>query len=201
MRAYPGTIFLLVAVLAYVCPTAEAQETSTLEPGRPVTRQLRSGGRHSYSLTLATNQTVEIECEQMGVDVVMTAVDPGGNVVSVSNAAAAFAGIERLFFIADAAGSYRIDVESGRPGTVAGSYTLLLAATRRPSENDVVRAEAMKLTGETRALLLTSDGRFERATHAATKLDRAVALFEKANDRQGMANALFHLGTIIGNEF
>ena len=201
MRTCPPTVFLLFGFLLVVCPTANAQQISALDPGRPVTRQLRAGERHSYSLQITANQAVEIRCTQMGVDVVITAVDTTGRTVTVSNAPPSFTGVERLFFISDTPGFYRIDVEVGRPGTGTGSYALSVEEVRPANENDAPRAEAMKLLGDTRGLLQTSEGRFERATQATANLDRAVALFEKADDRQGMANSLFHLGNIIGNEF
>src|SRR5262245_3929002 len=45
-----------------------AQEIISLEPGKPVERELSGGQSHSYKITLVPGQYLRIEVEQRGID-------------------------------------------------------------------------------------------------------------------------------------
>ncbi|MDQ3042401.1 MAG: tetratricopeptide repeat protein, partial [Acidobacteriota bacterium] len=171
-----------------------------LKLNAPVSRELKSGERHFYLIKATEKEFVEIVCERKGVDVALSAFSPTGEKISVSNAPSGFAGRDRLAFVAEKAGAYRIELGSRRPGNIIGNYTILLKDERVANENDLARAEAMKLLGDAREILHGAENRVEKATKALEKLEKAVKLFEKSNDLQGQVNALFQIGNITGNE-
>ncbi|HEY0461084.1 MAG TPA: tetratricopeptide repeat protein, partial [Pyrinomonadaceae bacterium] len=179
----------------------EEEETGVLVLKAPVVRDFKTGARHIFSVSVREKEAVEITCERRGVDIGLAVFAPTGEKISVSNAPAGFAGFDRIFFIAETAGEYRLELDSRRPGSLTGSYTILLKDQRAATEADFVRAAAMKLLGEARAELTGAENRFEKSARAAESLEKALALFEQAEDLQGQAIALFHIALIKGYEF
>src|SRR5262249_5012059 len=55
-----------------------AQESISLEPGKPVERELSGGQSHSYKITTVSGQYMHIAVEQRGIDVAVAGVTPGG---------------------------------------------------------------------------------------------------------------------------
>lgn len=195
-----ATVFLS-AVLTGVVFGFNPQDTVALTLNAPVSRDFKSGAKHFYTVAARENEVVEITCERRGVDTSLGAFAPDGTKISLSNAPGGFAGFDRLFFIAEKTGAYRIELDSRRPGNFAGSYTILLKATRAATETDSRRAKAMSLSGDARTDLFGADNRLEKASEALEKLEKALALFEKSDDLQGQAETLFHLALINGYEF
>lgn len=177
------------------------QETAPLLLNAPLTRDFKTGERHFFSVSARETEVIEISCERRGVDIGLTAFAPTGEKISISNAPAGFAGFDRLFFVAEKTGEYRIELDSRRPGNLSGSYTILLKDKHAAGEDDLKRAAAMKLLGETRVGLFGAENRLKKADEAVEKLAEALALFEKTGDLQGQANTLFHLGLINGYEY
>jgi CHAT domain-containing protein/tetratricopeptide (TPR) repeat protein len=194
------TIFLYV-FLTGVIFGFDSQESVPLLPNAPLTRDFKAGERQFFTISARQNEVVEITCERRGVDLGLTAFAPAGEKISISNAPAGFAGFDRLFFVAEKSGEYRIELDSRRPGKMSGSYTILLKSERAASENDVKRAGAMKLLGEARAVLFGAENRLKKADEAIENLQKALALFEATGDLQGQATALFHIALINGYEY
>ncbi len=167
----------------------------------PISRDFKNGEKHFYSVTARENEFIEIVCDRKGVDIGLAVFAPNGEKLSTSNATDGFAGRDSLAFIAEKAGEYRIELNSHRPGNIIGSYTILLKDKRVANENDLTRSAAMKFLGEAREILNGAENRYEKATQALEKLEKAVSLFEKSNDLQGQATALFHIANITANEF
>ena len=177
-----------------------AQEAAPLLLNAPVARELKTGAKHVFTISAPENEAFEITCERRGIDVSLAAWSPEDEKISVSNSPGGFSGSDRLFFIAERAGEYRVTVESRRMGSTAGSYRLLLKAARQAGEDDARRAEAMKLLGEARLILVGAEDRLQKAGEALSKLDKARALFEKTDDLQGQAETLFQMANIEGYE-
>ena len=93
--------FLLYAIpfALFACSVASAQNTLTTL-NTPLTRELKAGDRHSFSIVAVANEAVEIVCERNGIDVGISIYSPRGEFVSASNAPAGFAGFDRAFFVA-----------------------------------------------------------------------------------------------------
>jgi CHAT domain-containing protein len=179
----------------------DAQEPAPLLLNAPVSRDFKSGAKHVFFAAARENEVLEITCERRGVDVALAAFAPNGEKISVSNSPGGFAGFDRLLFIAEKSGDYRIELDSRRPGSTGGSYTILLKSARAASGDDLTRVGAMKLLGEARESLVGAENRLKKAGEALEKLEKARALFEKSEDLQGQAVALFHLANIKGYEF
>src|SRR5262249_10396524 len=55
-----------------------AQESISLEPGKPLERELSGGQSHSYKITTVSGQYLHIEVEQRGIDVAVALFTPDG---------------------------------------------------------------------------------------------------------------------------
>src|SRR5215468_8081976 len=58
--------------------TPSAQESISLEPGKPVERELSGGQSHSYKIALISGQYFHIAVEQRGIDVAVALFTPDG---------------------------------------------------------------------------------------------------------------------------
>src|SRR5262249_10883155 len=55
-----------------------AQETDSLEPGRPIERELSGGQSHSYKITMISGQYLQVVVAQRGIDVAVALFAPDG---------------------------------------------------------------------------------------------------------------------------
>jgi tetratricopeptide (TPR) repeat protein len=200
-RSQPKIVVFLIFLFSLSVSNALAEEAVLLKLNVPVSRELKSGERHFYSVKAAEKEFVEIVCRREGVDVVLSAFSRTGEKVSVSNAPGGFAGFDRLAFVAEEAGDYRIELASRRPGNIVGNYSIALKDERAATENDSMRADAMDSLGEAREIMHGAENRVEKAARAIEKLEKSLALFKKSNDPEGAAAALFHIAFITANEY
>ena len=179
----------------------KAQDIAPLSVNAPLMRESKGGERHFFTVAARENEVIEIVCERKGVDIGLTAFAPTGEKISVSNAPGGFAGFDRLFFIPEKTGEYRIELASRRPIKSSGNYTILLKPARAANETDVKRAEAFRLSGEAREILSGAENRLEKAAAALEKLEKSQVIFEKTGDLEGQATTLFHIALVNGYEF
>jgi len=59
-----------------------AQETDSLEPGKPIERELSGGQSHYYKITLISGQYLQVVVDQRGIDVAATIFTPDGKKIS-----------------------------------------------------------------------------------------------------------------------
>src|SRR5262245_14119689 len=57
---------------------AGAEDAVTLEPGKPISRELASGQRHTYQIKLSLDQFLQVIVEQQGIDLLVQVVWPDG---------------------------------------------------------------------------------------------------------------------------
>src|SRR5437870_3083520 len=82
-----GLLLLLVAqtnthsarLLAPASAAAQGEtDVRSLEPGKPIERELAGGQAHSYQITLSAGQYLNVMVEQQGIDVVVALFGPDG---------------------------------------------------------------------------------------------------------------------------
>jgi hypothetical protein len=59
-----------------------AQETDSLEPGKPIERELSGGQSHSYKITMISGQYLQVVVDQRGIDVAVALFTPDGKKIS-----------------------------------------------------------------------------------------------------------------------
>lgn len=127
------------------------QEVRTLEPGKPIDREIAGGQSHSYQLTMTAGQFVIIDIEQRAIDLFEQVLGPDGQIVAEFDNDWRPNGTDRVEFMADASGVYRLNLRPDYRGTT-GSYELRVVELRAATERDRLLHEAHKLSTKSRRL-------------------------------------------------
>jgi len=81
-----------------------AQESISLEPCKPIERELSGGQSHSYKITTVSGQYLHIEVEQRGIDVAVALFTPDGKKICEVDGEQVTVGAETVSVIAEATG-------------------------------------------------------------------------------------------------
>ncbi|MGH9837545.1 MAG: tetratricopeptide repeat protein [Blastocatellia bacterium] len=152
-----------------------AQDALPLEPGKPITRELAGGQSHPYRITLDAGQYLNVVVEQRGIDVVVTLFGPDDKQIAEFDAEIRRHGQEIVSQVAEAAGSYRLNVQAKQKEAPAGHYEIRVAELRAATENDRDLQEARKLIVE--MIRLYRAGKYGEARPLA---ERALEIREKS---------------------
>src|SRR5437879_39727 len=99
----------LIRAIAFVS-LATALSAQQLELGKPIQRELAGGQSHSYVVRLEARQFLHVVVTQLGVDVLVSLFGPDGQKVTEVDTVIGLQGSERLFWVAQTAGDYRLEV-------------------------------------------------------------------------------------------
>ena len=154
---------------------ANRADVRRLEAAQQITRELKSGDEHSYEVVLAADQYVEVVAEQHGINLAMALIGPTGQKLMEVDTVKSKDGTELLARIAEAVGTYRIDVRVVGKNAAPGSYRITLRVPRTPTELDRVLEQARRLSEESRNL--RAKGAYGEALAPA---QAALALREQA---------------------
>ena len=176
---------MLLVVCVLVAESAAAQnklEVQTLEPGKPIEREMAGGQSHNYQITLSAGQYLKVIVDQRGIDVVVTLFAPDGKQLLEVDSPNGTDGPEPLAWVADLNGVYRLEVRSLEKDAKAGRYEGRLMELRKATANDraeiersLAFLEAQQLSGE--ADKLRDVGQYDKALPLAA---RALTITEKA---------------------
>src|SRR5262245_30476322 len=122
--------------------TPGAQESVSLEPGKPIERELSGGGSHSYKITMISGQYLHIVVEQRGIDVVMALFAPDGKKIREADIWRATVGAEAISVIAEATGAYIIEMRSTEKTAQTGRYQVKIDELREATAGDKYRVAA-----------------------------------------------------------
>ncbi|HEX7958962.1 MAG TPA: CHAT domain-containing tetratricopeptide repeat protein [Terriglobales bacterium] len=151
-------------------PTAIA----TLEPGKPLDRELNAGQTHSYQVAVSEGQHVTIVVEQHGIDVVVKCFGPDGKLIADTDLENRPNGEERAELAAERTGSYRFDIEPRYKMLPGGRYEIRLVDIRPATENEKALQEARELY--TSAYYDIVDGKYDEAQ---SMLEKTLEIREK----------------------
>jgi CHAT domain-containing protein/Tfp pilus assembly protein PilF len=186
-----GVAFVLVALLPIAgqaqgsCPTVGNQ---TLTPNEVVHRRIEAGSTHYYELTLGQQQFAQINIEQRGIDLKLSATAPQfSSSVDHPNG---FFGPETLSLLAPVATTYCIAV------AVVGQYEpqdyeMRVDGPRQPTATDQDTVAAERVYAE--AQILRSKGAFSQALE---KYIQAFALWGKAGDLRHQGYSSTNIGRV-----
>jgi CHAT domain-containing protein/Flp pilus assembly protein TadD len=148
-------------------PAQENQPHTQLEPGRPIERELAGGQYHSYRMALIAGQYVKLVVDKRGIDVTVKLFGPDGKQITEFESEIRMQGEETVEWVAEEAGSYRLDVVVKQKDALPGGYEIQVVELRRATERDRDLYKAYKLFTEFPRLYL------------AGKYDEALALIER----------------------
>jgi tetratricopeptide (TPR) repeat protein len=152
-----------------------------LEAGRPIERELSGGRSHSYEITMAAGQYLQLVVDQRGIDVVVAFFAPDGEKRSEVDSPNGSAGPETVSAIAEAAGTYKIEVRSLEKAAEAGRYEVKIEELRVATAEDKYRVEAWAVFQQAKQL---GDGPLEAKRRSIERYREALELFRKAGARK-----------------
>jgi CHAT domain-containing protein/predicted negative regulator of RcsB-dependent stress response len=190
---------LRIGARAVQAPTSErgaapsAQESISLEPGKPVERELSGDQSHAYKITMVSGQYSRVVVEQRGIDVMVALFTPDGKKIGEVDGEQMAARSETISAIAEVPGAYRIEVRSAKKTAQTGRYQVKIEELREATAEDKDRVAAGALYREA---WLSRRGTLEERRKCVEKYQEALVLYRRANDSLGEAEALNSIGQV-----
>src|SRR5262245_34329623 len=119
------------------------QESSSLEFGKPIERELSGGESHFYKITIGSGRLLRIVVRQRGIDMVVVLFAPDGKKISEADSEHSIEGSETVSAIAEAPGAYLIEARSAEKTAKEGRYEIKVEELRAATAGDKYR-----VTGE-----------------------------------------------------
>lgn len=170
---------------------AQANEVSALAPGVTVGREVRGGEVHRFGVSMEAGRSARLVVRRQGVDLLVTVAEPNGRAsLRYENPAGPQSPII-VSVMAEAAGTYSVEVKPVEKWSAAGRYEIQLEGVRPSAPGDEKRlaAERKVVEGRRQQLLDTEDSR--RA--AVASYEEALALWREVADPFEEANTLHFL--------
>ncbi|HEU4984582.1 MAG TPA: PPC domain-containing protein, partial [Nitrososphaera sp.] len=165
-------------------PAPSAKESVSLEPGRPVERELSGGQSHFYKIAMTSGQYLRITVRQQGIDALVALFTPDGKKIGEVDGEQSTVGSETISAIAEAPGAYRIEVRSAKETPQPGRYEIKIEELREATAEDKYRDAADALCREAERL---EQGAPEAKRKGIEKYQEALALYRRAGDSRGEA--------------
>jgi CHAT domain-containing protein/Tfp pilus assembly protein PilF len=170
-----------------------AQETDSLEPGKPIERELSGGQSHSYKITMISGRYLHVVVEQRGIDVAVALFAPDGKKISEVDSEHLVEGSETVSAIAEATGAYLIEARSAEKTARAGHYGIKVEELRAATAEDKYRVAGVLAFHEGERL---KDGPLEARRKSVEKYYEALELYRRAGVRSGEAGTLNRIGEV-----
>jgi CHAT domain-containing protein/Tfp pilus assembly protein PilF len=173
--------------------TQSAQESNSLELGKPVEREISGGQSHSYKITMISGQYLHVVIAQRGIDVAVELFAPDGNKISEADSENLIDGSETLSVIAEAPGIYLIKARSLEKTARAGRYEIKVEELRVATAEDKYRVAGEASFREAERL---KNGTLEAKRKSIEKYHEALELCRRATDRNVEARSLNNVGLV-----
>jgi tetratricopeptide (TPR) repeat protein len=172
-----------------------AQENISLEPGKPVERELSGGQSHFYKIAMTSGQYLRIIVSQRGIDVLVALFTPDGKkIVEVDrNHWLGLDESESISTISEMPGAYLIEARSPEKTAKTGRYEIKVEELRAATAEDKYR-----VAGELvyRGAEQLKEGTLEAKRKSIEKYHEALELYRRAIDRNGEAQTLNYIGEV-----
>ena len=123
------------------------EEIITLEPGKPIERELAGGQRHKYQIALSEGQYMKVEIREKGISVGLAFQLADGTTIHPWLPLGGGQEVKALGQVAESPGNYRLDVYAGTKAP-PGRYEIQLVVLRPATEDDRALHQARKLFTE-----------------------------------------------------
>ncbi|MDQ3254638.1 MAG: tetratricopeptide repeat protein, partial [Acidobacteriota bacterium] len=168
--------------------TQDEKVVPTLEPGKPLERELNGSEFHCYKIPLISGHLIHIVVDQRGIDIAVSFSGPDGNHITEVDNPNGTHGPEPLSLKAEASGIYLLKVRPLDKGVVTGRYEVKIEELRIATAKDNDRIAAEKAYAE--AVHLRRQGTAESRQKAIEKYQEALPLWRADGDRRREASTL-----------
>jgi CHAT domain-containing protein/tetratricopeptide (TPR) repeat protein len=188
------SLFVAVTLWLSACPLVAAQSESVpLDPDKTIERDLAGGESHSYLITLVSGQLLEAFIAQRQMDLTATLFGPDGRQVGQFDSL--WYGPEPVCYVADATGSYRLELRTVNKTATRGSYQLKVEKFRAPAPEDQTRVAAIKASTEGKQFI--EQGKAQTLIPAKKRYEEALPLWRQIGDRFQEAQTLDCIGFLF----
>jgi CHAT domain-containing protein len=165
---------------------AQTSAARPLAAGQTITREIKGGEAHTYSITLRAGEFLRVVATSQGVDLGVTLYGPGDeNLLAVD--LLRYPGPEPVSLAAAAPGAYRLELRALGTAAVSGRYELATEVkAAAAADRERMAAERQLLE----ASALEREGTKESLERALEKYVAAAAQWRKLGDRVWEAYAL-----------
>src|SRR6266508_2571527 len=171
-----------------------AQESISLEPGKPVERELSGGQSHSYKIAMVSGQYLHVVVEQRGIDVVVALFAPDGKKIIEAESQHLIEGSQTVSAIAEAPGAYLVEVRSPEKTARTGRYEIKVGELRAATAEDKYRVAGDSVYREADQLL--ANGTLEDRRKSVEKYHEALDLYRRAGASHREAVTLQYISTV-----
>jgi CHAT domain-containing protein/Tfp pilus assembly protein PilF len=188
--------FPLVAVMLWLSAgliVAAQNGGDSLEPGKTIERDIAGGESHSYLIALASGQFLHAVIAQRQTDLTATLFGPAGRQVGQFDGL--WYGPEPVCHVAEASGSYRLEIRTFNHAAARESYQLKVEELRAPTPQDRARIAAIKASTEGKRLI--EQGGAQSFRLAQGKYEEALPRWREVGDRFAEAQTLDCLGLLL----
>jgi CHAT domain-containing protein/tetratricopeptide (TPR) repeat protein len=179
-----GTLLFVLTLGLSACENqarSQAAGATSLASGKT----LSGGESHTYELSLKAGQFVRFAVTQHHIDTLLALTGPDGKALSESDSLSGYEGTEKLSWVAEAAGAYKLAVRSPDKYSSPGTYDLKLEELRPSKAGDPTRVRAERLWMD--SLKLYQNGSFQAASN---NLKELLAAWDQLGDPAGKADTL-----------
>src|SRR6266498_4187080 len=170
-----------------------AQESISLELGKPVERELSGGQSHSYKITMTSGLYLHVVVAQRGIDVSVALFTPDGKKIIEADSEHLIQGSESVSAIAEVPGANLVEVRSPEKTAKTGRYEIKLEELRAATAEDNYRVAGESAFREAEQL---KDGTQEDRRKSIEKYQEALELYRRASERNGEAQTLNNIGVV-----
>lgn len=172
-------------------------EQRTLEPGKPIERELTGEARHSYRIALTSGNYLLVMAHQRGVDLLLTLRGPDSRVLSEMDGLRRKSGTEEMSWEATVTGFYSLEVIGKGQSSESGLYDLSIQKTATATPQDLARVTAERLYME--AIRIESEARGAEFERAVQKYGEALQYWKEAGARKWEGQTLHNLALAYRN--
>lgn len=180
-------ILLFAVLLLTSTVTAYPQtDATTLEPGKPVEREISGSEMHVYNLKLPASGYAQVDVDQRGISVSLSIFVDSQRVRFID--IVAVGDPERFSLVAENETTYRVEVRASDKLAQRAKYGIAIKETHPATEQDKAHVEGEKLIEDGMQLFYkqTKEARRE----ALAKFQQSLAFWRTANDKSQEANAI-----------
>jgi hypothetical protein len=107
-----------------------------IEQDKPILRELAGGQVHSYQLALEAGEAANLVVDQRGIDVIVQVMGSDDKLILEFDSEIMRWGRESLLLVAEASGSYRLNVLAKEKHLPAGQYQIQAVGLRPATDDD-----------------------------------------------------------------
>ena len=176
---------------------AQARPEETLALRQPLERKLTGGEAHRFSLALKAGQFARVVVTQEGVDVVVRLLDASDRALAAVDSPNGDAGDETLCWVAQAGGTFRVEVRALDPKAAAGQYQIELVEARGATAADEKRIAAQRRM--TAGNQLREQGKPETLRQAIAEFEAGLKLWLEVGEQQQAPHSMLMIGWTLAD--